>query len=199
MDFDPLVPHPLDDEAPGGVVINPHSAYGKELRKWEQHRTDLVPRGTNPGNPYVFRPYPKMLYKAQRQLGGQYVCMPPAPHPYDFAKPEEHQQAILAWESFNRSCTRIVKDESEERLAKGQGWAESPVLALERHEQDERAIGQAAAEAAFTARRMTEKSQAELVEAESSTYQHVTDVTGTPKARRGRPPKALATVAIEGE
>src|SRR5436305_3461205 len=110
MDFD-LAPHPLDEEAPGGLVINPHSALGKELRKWEQHRTELVPRGTNPGNPYVYRPYPTMLYRAQRQMNGQFACMPPAPHPYAFERVEQHQQATLAWEAFCRSCVRVVGDE----------------------------------------------------------------------------------------
>ena len=118
-----LAPHPLDDDAPGGLVINPHSALGKELRKWEQFKTELVPRGTQPGNPYVYRPYPKMLYKAQRQANQQAACLAPVPDPYAHATAEEYQRACLAVESFNRSCTRTVDDESAERLARGQGWA----------------------------------------------------------------------------
>src|SRR6185437_10122022 len=104
---------------------------GKELRKWEQHPG---PYGRTPGNPYVYRPYPKMLYKAQPQVNGQVACLLPAPHPYGFEKPEQYNQAMLAVESFNRSCTRIVRDESEEAIAKGQGWANDPRAALERHE-----------------------------------------------------------------
>lgn len=199
MDFESLVPHPLDEEQPGGMIINPHSALGKELRKWEQHRTELVPRGTNPGNPYVFRPYPKMLYKAQRHANGQFVCMPPPPHPYDYEKPEQHQQAILAWESFCRSCYRPVSDEGQERLVRGQGWADDPTKAMALHEQEQQAIGNAAAEAAFSAQRMTEKARAEVKAADESTHQHVTDVVGVPKKRRGRKPKSRAVVAIEGE
>jgi len=194
----PSVPA-VDEEAPASLIINPHSDYGKELRKWEQHRTELVPRGTNPGNPYVYRPYPKMLYRAQRQQNGQYACMAPAPHPYDFERSELHQQAVLAWESFNRSCVRIVKDEGDERIVKGQGWAESPELAMEQYEKEQQAIGNAAAEAAYAAQRMSERARAELAEADASTHQHVTDVTGVAKARRGRKPKSQAVVATEEE
>ena len=161
MDFD-LAPHPLDEEAPGGLVINPHSALGKELRKWEQHRTELVPRGTNPGNPYVYR----------------------APNPYTFERPEAFERAVLMVESFNRSCTRIVSDESQERIAIGQGWALDPKAAMAVYEQEQQAIGNAAAEAAYAAQGMTSKAREELKAADASTHQHVTDVKGSKKGAK---------------
>ena len=183
MDFD-LAPHPLDEEAPGGLVINPHSALGKELRKWEQHRTELVPRGTNPGNPYVYRPYPKMLYRAQALPNGQYGCLAQAPNPYTFERPEAFERAVLMVESFNRSCTRIVSDEGQERIAIGQGWALDPQAAMAVYEQEQQAIGNAAAEAAHAAQGMTSKARAELTAADASTHQHVTDVKGSKKGAK---------------
>jgi hypothetical protein len=188
MDFGSVTPHPLDEENEyGGIVINPASELGKELRKWEQHPG---PYGRNPGNPYTFREFPKMLYKAQRQINGQFACMLPAPHPYGFERPEGFNQALLAVESFNRSCYRIVGDASEEAIAKGQGWALSPTLAMSVYEAEQRAIGDAAAEAAFQVQRMTENARTEFAAANASTHQHVTDLKG---AKKG----AKAVTAVE--
>jgi len=183
MDFD-LAPHPLDEEAPGGLVINPHSALGKELRKWEQHRTELVPRGTNPGNPYVYREYPKMLYRAQRLPNGQSGCLAQHPDPYQFERADQFERAVLMVESFNRSCTRVVSDESQERIAIGQGWALDPKAAMAVYEQEQQAIGNAAAEAAYAAQGMTSKAREELKAADASTHQHVTDVKGGKKGAK---------------
>ena len=183
MDFD-LAPHPLDEEAPGGLVINPHSALGKELRKWEQHRTELVPRGTNPGNPYVYREYPKMLYRAQRLPNGQSGCLAQHPDPYQFERADQFERAVLMVESFNRSCTRVVADESQERIAIGQGWALDPKAAMAVYEQEQQAIGNAAAEAAYAAQGMTSKAREELKAADASTHQHVTDVKGGKKGAK---------------
>lgn len=199
VDFDAVRPHALDEEVPGGVVINPHSALGKELRKWEQHHSHLVPRGTNPGNPYVYREFPKMLYRAQKLPNGQTACMQPAPDPYAYDRMDRYSQACLMVDSFNRSCTRVVADASEEAIAKGQGWANSVVEAMAVWEKDQQAIGNAAAEAAYAVQRMSEKARTEHAAAEAETHQHVTDVVGTPKARRGRPPKARPVVADEAQ
>lgn len=181
--------HPLDEEAPGGLVINPHTPLGKELRKWEQHHSELTPRGTQPGNPYVYRPYPRMLYKARTQRNGQPACLSAAPDPYAFDRADLYEREVLAVDSFNRSCQRIVTDEGQERIAKGQGWCEDPNAALAQFEREQQAIGNAAAEAAFSARRMGEVAQREFAAAGAETHEHVVDVQ--PK-KRGRKPKAIA-------
>jgi len=191
----PLVAHILDEDAPPSIIINPHSALGKELRKWEQHKTDLVPTGTQPGNPYVYRPYPKMLYKAQKTRGGQWRCMEQQPHPYDYERQEVFERAMFAYESFNRSCQKTVGDESEHRVAMGQGWAESPDAAIERCEQEQQAFGNASAEVLAAARGMSEQARGELKAAENTTSQHVVDV----KAKRKYTRKSKATpVAVTG-
>lgn len=179
----------IEEEAPGGMVINPHSTLGKELRKWEQHYSELTPRGTQPGNPYVYRAYPKMLYRAQTYARtGQPSCLVAMPDPYIFDRPDMYEREVLAVESFNRSCQRIVHDESEERIAKGQGWADGPTEALDLFERQQQDIGRAAAEAAFHAKRMTDKAQREFAAAGEETHEHVVDVQGK---KRGRKPKAV--------
>lgn len=199
MNFDDVAEHPLDEEAPGGLVINPHSALGKELRKWEQFPSDLTPRGTRPGNPYVFREYPKMLYKAQRMPNQQMACMLPAPHPYDFQRPEDFDRALLFKESFDRSCFKIVANDAEERIAAGQGWALTIDAAIALHEQQQQAIGNAAAEVAHAAQGMTETAKRELHAADQQTHEHVTDVV--PVRRRGEARNGVVakvgTVAVE--
>jgi len=176
MDLDLLTQHELDQEQPGGIVINPYSALGKELRKWEQHKTDLVPNGTQPGNPYVYRPYPKMLYKAQRQPNGQFACFMEPPAPWQYERPEQYSAAVLLKETFDKTCYTLVHDEGQERIALGQGWAEDQAKAMAVHEARERAMGDAAAEVAFAARTMSEKAQRELGTADDSTHEHVVDV-----------------------
>jgi len=183
MDFD-LPVHPLDDEAPGGIVINPHSPLGKELRKWEQHQSELTPRGTQPGNPYVYRPYPKMLYKARIQRNGQAACLMPAPDPYAFDRADLYERDVLAVDSFNKSCQRIVADESQERIAKGQGWCDDPQSALAQFEREQQEIGNAAAEAAFYAKRMSDTAQREFQQAAGATHEHVVDVAGSKRGRK---------------
>ena len=192
MNFD-IERHPLDEEVDGGgIVWSPASPYVKEMRKWEQFPSEWTVK-SRPGNPYVFREFPKMLYKAQRQPNQQVACLLPYPDPYEFDRADLYQQEVLRRESFNRSCTKVVGNESEERIAKGQGWANSALAAMELHEAAEQAIGNAAAETAYQARRMSEQAREEYTHAEASTHQHVTDVTGP---KRGRP---KAVTAIEEE
>lgn len=193
--MNPLVPHILDEDAPPSVIINPHSALGKELRKWEQHKTDLVPTGTKPGNPYVYRPYPKMLYKAQKTRGGQWRCMEAQPHPYDYERQEVFERAMFTYEAFNQSCQKTVGDESEHQIAKGQGWAESPQAALELCEKQQMEIGNASAEVLAAARGMSEQARAELKAGENTTAQHVVDIK--PKRKYSRKTKATP-VAVTG-
>jgi hypothetical protein len=102
----------IEENAPPSIQINPYSELGRELRKWEQFPSAYGPAG----NPYVFRAYPKMLYRAQRRPNGQFACMLPAPTPYDFANAGEYERAVLLKDTFDKSCTCIVGDESEERI-----------------------------------------------------------------------------------
>ena len=143
------------------VVINPESELGKELAKWDA--------------PRVHTEYPKMLYRAG-SLNGKTLCMAPPPSPFGWRDQAEYQAAIAQAESFTASCQRIVMDESQERIAKGQGWSDGPAEALAQAEKEARALGDAAAEANFAAQRMSERAQRELDEVNALTHEHVADV-----------------------
>jgi len=168
------------------VVILPETEYAKELAKWEQ-----------PG--YRFRPYPKMLYKAFVRANGQIACME-GPPPSDAGLPAaEYDRRCVAAATFTTRCQRIVPDETAERVALNDGWSLTPQDAIAACEAREQAIGQAAAEAAHAARRMSPKAQAEFADAEAATARHVVDVRPRRKShhkKKGRKPwRPVAPVA----
>lgn len=175
-----------------GVVFNPAGEYAKEVRKWEQSHTQysMTTEGNSePGNPYVFRPYPRMVYKAFTKAG-KHVCMEPAPHPYAYRSPGEFEMAILQNDSFNRSCQLIVGNDDEYDKAQGQGWRDDPLKAVAHLEALDQDMGNAAAEAAAAARGMTATAQREHADAEASTHEHVVDVVGQ---KQGQKPVAVTT------
>lgn len=162
------------------VIITPDSELGKELRRWEQHNTKLALDNDGvfkPGNPYVFRPYPKMVYKAVKKENGKVVCMVPLPEPVHFALQNAYLAAVADAEALNARCHKIVESEQQWMVAKGQGWCESPEAAIEQFEREEQALGNAAAEAAFAASRMSDKAQRDFNQVQEMTAEHVPDVT----------------------
>lgn len=180
-------------------VLDPASEEANELRKWEQHPTRfaLTPDGEmKPGNPYVKREYPKMLYKAIKvPTTGKVVCMVQPPKIHEFPDLNSYQHHMLIAEEINRQCTMTVANEAEERQKKNEGWRNSGQEALDHFEACEQAIGNAAAEAEFARRRMSQQANEEYQAASDATHQHVTDVTGIPSSRRGSRTRAEGVVA----
>lgn len=168
------------------VQINPASEFAKELRKWEQHPTLLALDENGemrPGNPYVYREYPKMLHRAQVwPKSGQAVTQAPIPDPYQFEKAEQLERAQHEADRFNRTCQRVVDNEEQERAAKNDGWRNSPTEALARYEAVQREIGNAAAERHAADARMSELARREAAAADAATHEHVPDPT-TPEVR----------------
>lgn len=169
------------------VVISPSSELARELRKWEQHHTKLsiTEEGdSQPGNPYVYRPYPRMLYRAQKRTNGQYAVMEGAPSPYLFATAEQYERACFEVEQFNKSNQLIVQSEAEEQKARAQGWRNSRDEALAYVEALEQDMANAAAEAHFAASRMSDSAQREWQAAQDATHEHVVDVQGPKRGRK---------------
>lgn len=179
------------------IVINPASEYAKELRKWEQHHTAVAldENGeSKPGNPYAFRPYPAMLYKARKRPNGQYSVVEGVPNAYHYPDAASYERACLEADSFNKSCQLIVHSPEQEQREKDRGWRNSPQEALAYAEALEQDMARAAAETAFHASRMGEKARTELREAEQVTHEHVVDVQ---PRRRGAPKAVTGTGPIE--
>lgn len=185
-----------------GIVRTGLSAYDKELQKWEQFPTYTAEGVAPAGNPYVYRPYPAMLYKAFKRANGQYKCMDT--EPLNLALYAGNVAAMLAaeaqQEAFNRSCYVTVQSEAEKDAKWAQGWRESPKAALEYAEALEQEIAQAAAEVNFGVARMSEQARKEHADADAATSEHVVDIVGSGAKKRGRPgrkPRAIAPMETE--
>lgn len=134
------------------VLWSPESAYSQELAKWEARPTAYVPE---PGRPFVFREYPKMLVKASRATGGPKI-----------------------------TDTITAANPSEEATLLSRGWSLTQEAAIEAIHAQDRDIAQAAAERAFSDRRMSERAQAEARAADDATPAHVPVVPETPIRKR---------------
>ena len=174
-----------------GVVISPDSELAKELQRWEMFPRHSVNGEVIPaGRPYVFRPYPRMLYKAIQARSGKYGCMAAPVTPFGWRDQQEYERAVAEADAFTKACQRIVTSEAEQRTAALEGWRESATEAMAFQEGLERDISTAAAEAAHRAQGMTDKAQREFNAAGDATEYHVVDVKGAkkgPKPVTGRP------------
>lgn len=151
-----------------GVIITPESEYGKELVRWNK--------------PYVFQPFPQMLYLARRRPDGVMSV-------------GETEDSVFggrpgAAEAFTGTCQMTVKNESELNRYLELGWRPSPQEAMDRLKSKERLISDAAAHRAYEDRNMSDAAKAEAAAADAATPEHVAEV---PEARRrGRPRKHAA-------
>ena len=159
-----------------GCIVAKDSDEGKEYMRWEK--------------PYRFEPFPKMLYMARKRPDG--VVSVSESNDRLFSVPGQMERAGAA-EAFNASCQKTVKSEDELRVALEQGWRPTPQEALERFDAKERAIGDAAANRAWSERNMSEAAKAEAAAVDASTEDHVPTIPETPIRRSpGRPRKTVA-------
>ena len=91
-------------------IVTAESDYGKELIKFEQHETKRITGDWTPGNPYKFRPYPKMLYRATKRHDGSVVCMDGMPHPLAFPTAEAHDRACQVGARVDQRAVEVERD-----------------------------------------------------------------------------------------
>lgn len=145
-----------DVSIPGGVFYNPASPEAREHAKWESTHT----KWGEPGRPpYVYKPFPAMLYRPSRLDNGR-VGM--------------EQQ--------------VVQNDHEQAVYEGRGFvAGGPGKALEALEARERQIATAAAERAAAERRMSPRAREEAEAIDDATASHVPEIPETPVKRKGWP------------
>jgi len=120
-----------------------------------------------------------MLYMAKRRPDGIIAVIEGDDRLFD-NKPGSAEQ----WTMAN---TLTVKSEAEMISAMERGWRKSPVEAIERFNEKEKAIANAAAHRAYEDRNVSDKAKAEIAEAEAEAgMDHVPEI---PEKRRGRPRK----------
>lgn len=140
-------------------------AWTKEMAKWE-HRPVLVngtyiqPIEMSQGGKkeYPFTPYPKMLYRGESADGGPRIA----------------------------EC-KTVPDETQERLACGQGWSATQEAALEAVFAQQREFAKLAANRAYNEKWMSDKARAEAQAIDESTMEHLPEIPETPIRRKPGP------------
>lgn len=117
-----------------------------------------------------------MMYRAQQTRQGQMAVVAPAISPYGWRDDNEYQRAIDEGEAFTKSCQKTVESEEMERLAKGQGWANSPEDAIALAEREAQEIGDASAELLHDVQGRTELARTEVQELGELTHEHVPEI-----------------------
>jgi hypothetical protein len=175
------------------IVRTGESEYDKELAKWN------TPKRQGGYGPDGYEEYPKMLYKAFLDANGKAKCMEPPPLVHMYLTMPEFLRAEAIATAFTQKCQMTVRSAHEEDKAKADGWRRTPGEALAHFEALQQEIAQAAAEAQFAAKRMSDKARAEFAEADASTSDHVVDVIAAAKAAAARGRKARGVTATETE
>lgn len=174
-----------------GIVIVPGSNYANEVAKFEQFHSQYT-AGTQPGRPYTYRPFPKMVYRAERYNGAP-ACMAAAPDPLAFRDPREFDRAEAMAAKFNENCQRIVKDDREYQKAMEEGYRESLAEAIERLVAKDANTSLDTAHRNYEDRNMSEMAKREIaaIEAESG-GDPVPEIPESPRRGPGRPRKSVA-------
>ena len=167
-------PNPRDRSR--GVQIPPGSEWAKELQKFEQFPTDYA---SEPGNPYVYRPFPRMVYLAAKWMG-KIACHAVAGAAWEFKTAEEYRRAEASAEDFAATCQRIVTTEQEYQAAHEAGYRDDPVAAVASAQAREDAISEGAAQRHHSDKSMSEPAQREAAAADAGTAEHLAAIPEKP-------------------
>ena len=167
-----------------GIVRTPESNYSREIAKFEQFPTAWTGQ-KGPGNPYVKREYPKMLYRAER-YEGRIACMAAPPDHTSFADPRAYERADEAARKFTEKCQRTVYSPEERQRAMENNWREGPTEAVEALKAKEGAVSTDTAHRNYEDRNMGEPAKREIAAAVAEVGgEHVPEIP----RKRGRPRK----------
>jgi hypothetical protein len=127
--------------------------------------TDYAKEMAQWNRPYVYQEFPKMLFRGTTTTAGTVVVE-----------------------------QRIVTTTAEEALAEGAGWAAHPQAAYDTETARQEAIGTAAAERAFTDRRMSAAAQAEAAAVDAAAgATHLGEIPEQPRRPRSHRRKETQT------
>ena len=170
-----------------GIVPTPGSRYLQEVAKFEQHHSKFTAGTKGPGNPYVYRPYPKMLFRAEH-IKGVAHCMAPPLERIEYRDQRQFEHMEEQARKFTERCQRIVKDEAEHHRAAEDGWRDSPQEAVECLKAKDLGRSTATAERLHEDRNMSPEAQAEAqAQTEAAGGAHQPEIKRKPVRRRGRP------------
>lgn len=172
-----------------GYHINPSGNEAKELSKWEQFpKSYTTVHGV--GNPYVYRPYPKMLYKAGH-FKGKVVCGANEPNASEYSNLGGYHADAAQAKMFNESCQKIVQNDIEHSRAMEDGWRESPAEAVNHALAVDKSIADHAAMRNYEDRNMSEMAKREIQAASDAVGgEHLPEIERKP-IRKGGWPKGM--------
>jgi len=163
-----------------GIAIIPNTPYAREMERYEQFPSRF---GQTPGNPYKYRPFPKMLYKADHYMGAV-KCMAAPPDAAEYMNPKEYEMHMESARRFTENCQRIVNSEAEMQKALEGGWRESPTEAIEHVLRVDRVISTGAAERNYEDRGMSEKAKREAAQIAAEAGEHLAEIPEQPRVKR---------------
>lgn len=185
--------HPEFNREPGVVVV-PGSNFAKYMESFEQFPSKY---GSNPGNPYNYRDFPKMLYRAE-EVNGKAVCMSAAPNPLEFKDQQEFHRAEEMARKFTERCQLKVNSREEQQKAMENGWREDPTEAVEYLRGRQKDVSTAAAERLHAEQRMSAKAKAESKAAMDEAGVHLGEIPETPILRR-QPISEVKTTSVPAQ
>jgi hypothetical protein len=151
------------------LVEVPGTPYDVEMRKWNK--------------PYVYRPFPKMLYKAER-YAGSIQCGAPEPKPWEFKEERELRNAIEAARHFTDKCQLTVNNDTEYARAMESGFRESPAEAVKHCDEREKAFTKEVAHSLHDERNFSPEAKAARIAAEAEAGEPLAEIERTPVRRR---------------
>ena len=167
-----------------GIVKVPGSKLALEMQKFEQFPSAW---GPNPGNPYKYREFPKMMFKAQKINGKPFVMMPD-PQRFDYRSRDEFKAAHEQKARFDADCQRIVQDDAERSRAIEDGWRDTPDEAIAFVNARDDQVSQATAEREYADRNVSDAAKKEIRAAKDAVgNEHLPEIPEKPVRRRGRP------------
>lgn len=175
--------HPAFNREPGVAVI-PGSPFAREMAKFESFPVG----GFSAGNPYRYRPFPKMLYRAERWNGSP-ACMAAPPNPWEMENVDKLRHLQNLAEKFTERCQMIVQDDREMQKAMESGWRESPEEAVAYLVQRGKDVSLLDAHREYEDRNLSEAAKNEVREERAA--RGGDPVPEMPAKRRGRKPRAV--------
>ena len=159
-----------------GLSFPVDSPYGRELMKFER------PRDYRPEN----HPYPMMLYKAHKGSNGRVECLRNDPSPYEYTKEQMaiYHRDMEAVRTFNESCQKVVMDQDQHAIAKGQGWRESPQEAVTAADEAEYRLQEETVSRIKRDMGMSEKAKAEIEAAQAATTEQLAVMPEAPRVKK---------------
>jgi len=143
------------------LMETPGTPYDREMRKWER--------------PYVYRPFPKMVYKAARH-NGKIMCGAPEPQPWEFKEERSLRNAIDEARHFTDACQLTVNNETELSRALESGYRETPDEAVKHCDEREAAYVKEAAHRNFDDRNLSENAKKQIAAAEAEAGEPLAEV-----------------------